>query len=246
MGVWVVVGVGGLLTLHSVSLIVHFKGTFRPKQAACHSLVRVCDMLGTSADQFAETQSINRFKTTVNHQDARQVVTACFKLEHKTEPSDHKWSIRESEFTCCESDQQMIGQRDVTSGCVSPKVEFISSSSQQLAMFFFSWGWDPPAVRTAATKMEYFQLNCIWRRVFTAPPDVIWVQPRALCLTSPFCFSLRTTLSASSVSGMFFIKSTKKTPVILLCLFYSLSDSELNPTPVLLDNYILWNNNIHK
>lgn len=126
-------GVGGLLTLHSVALIVHFKGTFRPKQAACHSLVRVCDMLGTSADQFAETQSINRFKTTVNHQDARQVVTACFKLEHKTEPSDHKWSIRESEFTCCESDQQMIGQRDVTSGCVSPKVEFISSSSQQLA-----------------------------------------------------------------------------------------------------------------
>lgn len=45
---------------------------------------------------------------------------------------------------------------------------------------------------------------------------------------------------------MFFIKSTKKTPVILLCLFYSLSESELNPTPVLLDNYILWNNNIHK
>lgn len=42
---------------------------------------------------------------------------------------------------------------------------------------------------------------------------------------------------------MFFIKSTKKIPVILLCLFYSLSESE---PPVLLDNYILWNNNIHK
>ena len=44
---WHVGGAGWwvVATSHSVALIVHVTGTFRPKQAACHSTVRVCDVL---------------------------------------------------------------------------------------------------------------------------------------------------------------------------------------------------------
>lgn len=66
----------------------------------CHSMVHLCDVLGTFADQFVKRRScclvnmlvllmivlapINGLEIIVTNKDVRQIFAVCFKLGHKS------------------------------------------------------------------------------------------------------------------------------------------------------------------